>query len=90
MDEVVAIGAVIIVVVAVVCGFAYMASESAADKALRHDRLCISYGAKPGTPEYIQCRATLQFSENIKNNADAALALSAASLANSAASSGRR
>lgn len=67
--------------------------ESEIERNARHDRTCQSYGAKPGTPEYIQCRATIHVAEVQKDEADANAAMmigfAASSSINSSAGSRR-
>src|ERR1017187_10016247 len=45
-----------------------------AEWAIKDDETCRSYGAKPGTDIYIQCRMTQQQSRDVADNAAAAAA----------------
>ena len=70
-------------------------AESPEEKAARQDALCQSYGAKPGTDQYIQCRATIHMGEVIDRRArdagqTAQVAYSTAIMGASAASTSRR
>ena len=48
------------------------ACESDAERALRHDQLCQSYGAKQGSPEYVNCRAVIHLTEYNQDQIDSA------------------
>jgi hypothetical protein len=39
------------------------------EKAAKDDRICKDYGAQPGTPTYIQCRATQDQRRDASRNA---------------------
>lgn len=64
------------------------ACEDEAEKAMRHDKLCQSYGAKPDTPEYINCRAIIHVAEDQQEQIDSANAVAGFSIGFAASQAG--
>lgn len=58
--------------------------EPEQERDARHDKMCKGYGAKEGTPEYIQCRATIHLTERLQEDqqalAGANIAISSAAI----------
>lgn len=78
------------VLLLLVCAALLAGCESDEERAHRHDALCKSYGAKPQTPEYIQCRATIHLTEHNQEEINSAQAMSAFAFGMSAGTSSRR
>jgi hypothetical protein len=64
--------------------------ESPEERNRRQDAACQSWGAKHGSPEYIQCRATLALNEDRRKDEAVTQALVAANIGVSAGGLGRR
>lgn len=63
--------------------------ENEEERAARHDQMCKSYGAKEGTPEYIQCRATIHLTEYNKEQLDAQNAMAMSVVLSASSSVGK-
>jgi hypothetical protein len=59
-------------VAVVVAGCAERRAEIVAKRAAEDDAKCVSYGAKPGDPAYVQCRTQLDAARTQANAIEAA------------------
>ncbi|MCA7976787.1 hypothetical protein LGM57_10690 [Burkholderia cepacia] len=63
---------------------------SSAEVDATHDAQCIRWGAKRGSPEYVQCRAILQVNYQREENDDSNAAVAGAAMGMAAAAAGAR